>query len=467
MIRFIKEYFGGYYLLFFFSYLSIYFFPPVVPIVSVVILIVSYCFIIRRQRFDVIIALILYSRGLNGFVFLHNETAFFVINLLTNVFPTLLYFFIVLSQKGVVISKSAFVKYKYTILFFILLTISFIYNFLTSYDLLTKRYLPFAFFVFFLVGFTRIRDFNVNGIIRFFRSIFAASIIVFFFSDYLSITRELVQSDSIFSVASAPNSFSLTYFTFTRNLGPAWDHRIMAIMAYLYLLLSVIYKPKYLRWDIFLSLVIVVTSLSRGAILTYSFILLAHFFISGKQRLIITASSLSLLLVVLLFFTSSLLPDAALDYLQSFNPISENNALEQRAGFAHYAMDAFNESPIWGNGVGYLSSKLIERSIVVDRAIYSTATDAFWYILLAEMGLIGFLLYLLFLKEVFLSKNILTIALFIGFSIQLLGTDIPDMRFYYFAILVLVFMAKRGLGLLPRIQYVDTPTLPMGKSEEI
>jgi uncharacterized membrane protein YiaA len=66
-------------------------------------------------------------------------------------------------------------------------------------------------------------------------------------------------------------------------------------------------------------------------------------------------------------------------------------------------------------------------------------------VLLAEMGIVGSLLYFLFLLEVFFSPNLLNIALILGFVIQLLGTDIPDMRFYYFAILVIVYLGNLKL----------------------
>lgn len=447
MIRFKNDFIGTYYLLYFFSFLSIYFFLPFVPVVSVIILITSYYLIICKQRFDVVIALILYSRCLNGFVFFHNEVAFTVINFITNAFPVIVYFSIVFVQDRSIIRKSTFSKFKFSLLFFLFLTISFIINFSTSYDLITKRYVPFAFFVLFLIGFFRDKDLDPKEMIRFFRSVLLASVVVFFLSDYLSSTRDLMESDLAFSVASDSRTYSFTYFSFTRNMGPTWDHRIFAIFCYLYLLLSFVNRSNYLKWDIVLSSLIVVTTLSRGGMLTYSFILLAYFFVVQRRLIIVSLASFGIILVVFLLFSSFLLPEAALDFLSSFNPLAKVNALEQRGGFAAYAMNEFFNSPIFGGGVGHLSSNLSERSIVLGDAVYNTATDAFWYILLAEMGIVGFLLYILFLKEVFLSKNVLMIGLFAGFSIQLLGTDIPDMRFYYFAILVIVLMTKRGLGL--------------------
>lgn len=446
MIRSKNDFISAYYLLYFCSFLSIYFFLPIVPFISIIILMTSYYLIIRRQRFDVVISLILYSRCLNGFVFFHSGVWFIAINLLTNVFPFILYLFIVQGQDRSIIHKSTFVKYKFTLLFFLFLTISFLLNFSTSYDLISKRYLPFAFFALFLISFVREKDFYSNGLIQFFRSVFIASVLVFFFSDYLSSTRDLMESDLTFSVASDSRTYSFTYFSFTRNMGPTWDHRIFAIFCYLYLLLSIVSQSKYLKWDIILSSLMVITTLSRGGMLTFSFILLAYFFVVQRRLIIISLASFSIILVILLFFSSLLLPEAAVDFLSSFNPAVKGNALEQRGGFAAYAMREFINSPIFGDGVGHLSSNLAERSIVLGNAVYNTATDAFWYILLAEMGIVGFLLYILFLKEVFLSKNVLMIALFIGFSIQLLGTDIPDMRFYYFAFLVIIYMSKKSFS---------------------
>ncbi|NBW34965.1 MAG: O-antigen ligase domain-containing protein [Cytophagia bacterium] len=445
-MRFLNNCFGAYYLLYFSSFLAIYFFLPVVPVLNIAILVVSYFFIIQKKRFDVVIALIFYSRCLNGFVIFHNQISFQLINLITNVLPILLYFFIVLNQKEAIIRKSTFYKYKFTLLFFALLTMGFLVNFITAYDLITKRFLPLAFFILFLFGFNRTKDFDADQMLRFFRSVFSASIIVFFFSDYLNITRDLMESDMAFSIASGEQAYSLTYFSFTRNMGPSWDHRIFAILAYLYLLLSIVYRSRYLKFDIAISFIVVVTTLSRGAILTYLLILAAYFFIVGRKQFILVVTSLGILAIISLFFLKEILPDQAINFLETFNPTSRNSALDQRRVFADYAMKAYLDDPIMGKGIGFVTSLLIERSIYVDGVSIAAVTDAFWYSLLAEMGLIGFLLYVLFLKEVFLSKSVLMVALFVGFSVQLLGTDIPDMRFYYFGILVLGHLAKRTLS---------------------
>lgn len=445
MSRFIKEYISVYYLLYFFSFLSIYFYTPAVSFFSLLILVASYYLLISKLRFDVVIALIFYSRCLNGFVFAHNSHVFFVVSLLTGVVPTLLYFSIVLSKNNAGLSKSIFSTYKYTFLFFLILTVSFVYNFQTSYDLISKRYLPFSFFILFLVGFTNQQNLKAEKMLHFFRAVFISSIFVFLFSNYLPLTRGLLESDSVFGVSSSSNAFSYTSFSFVRNIGFVWDPRILAILAYLYLLLAIIQDSKFLRLDILLSGTVAITTLSRGGILTYCLILLVYFFIVARKSLAIAFIVGFLTLVGALIFSSFFFTDTILEFLQSFNPVGNNNALSQRSVFASYALDSFRENPVFGKGVGFLTSNLIDRSILVDGEIVTVVGDAFWYILLGEMGIVGFIFYILFLSEVFLSRKLLNVALFFGFIVQLLGTDIPDMRFFYYAVLVTVLLIKNSL----------------------
>lgn len=448
MLKTIKEYFGLYYLLYLGSFCSLYFFPSLTSLLNVALLLTSYQLILKRQRLDIIISLMLYSRCLNGFIVLHNKNAYLVINLLCNVLPILLYVFSTLRNEKTDFRRlNILSKYKFTFLFFLFLTVSFILNFSTATDLITKRYLPFTFFVLFLFFSSETKDFDVHGIIRFFRSVFFASFLVYFFSNYYGITKALVESDSVFSVASGKNAFSLVYMTFKRNMGFAFDHRITAIFAYLFLILTLVVKPKYFKLDILLSLIIVITSTSRGCMITYTLILFAYLFTVYRFKFVFVASLCTVILVTILYFGNNFLPPTATKFIQTFSPKSEYNALSQRKDFAEYAINTFVEKPILGNGVGFLSSSTIKRRLVIEGIKAQVVTDAYWYVLLAEMGIIGFLMFFLFLTELFHSVNILNIALLLGVIVQLLGTDIPDMRFYYFAMLLLVFIANRQMDI--------------------
>src|SRR5690606_39003855 len=133
------------------------------------------------------------------------------------------------------------------------------------------------------------KDLNIYGVLRFFRSVFFASVILYFGTEYLIETKALIESDQVFGMA-AKNAYSLSYMSFNRNMGFTWDHRIMAIFAYLFLLISIIFKPKYYKLDIILSLIIVLTTTSRGGMITYGLILSAYLFQVYKYKFIATLS---------------------------------------------------------------------------------------------------------------------------------------------------------------------------------
>lgn len=442
---FISEYFGYYYLLFAFSYLSIYYFPALTPFINVFILVYSYYLIIAHNRFDAIVILILFSRCLNGFIIPHSKIAYTIVNLLANVLPIMLYFASLLYKKHLKIDRGIFYRHKFTLLFFVFLSISFIINFSSSYDLISKRYLPFLFFVGFLF-FCEPSNFKVEAILRFLRVTFFSSLVLYVMPDYLHITQRLIESDSVFSVASAPNSYSLVYMTLIRNLGFFWDHRILAIVAYLFLVLTLVFRPKYFKLDILLSFLIVITTTSRGGMVTFALVMLVYFFQVYRYKVVYVATVLILIVSGFLYFAENLFSSSTVYFIRSFNPQSKYNAISQRKAFSDYALEAFQYHPVVGNGVGFLSSHTINRDLVVDGVKIPAVGDAYWYVLLAEMGLLGLILYALFLMEVFYSPKLVNIALLIGFAVQLLGTDIPDMRFYYFAILIMVYLANIKLS---------------------
>ena len=59
---------------------------------------------------------------------------------------------------------------------------------------------------------------------------------------------------------------------------------------------------------------------------------------------------------------------------------------------------------------------------------------------LAEKGIIGFILFLLSLNEIFYSnRNRVSLFFFIGLILNLIGTDIPKQGFYYFVIILIYY----------------------------
>jgi hypothetical protein len=446
ILKFIRNYFGYYYFLFGLSYVAIYELPFATSLLNPLLLVVGYSLILQRQRLDIVVSLILFSKSMNGFIVYHNETAYDIVNILCNVVPFVLYMAGVFVRRLPVTPLPVTLRSrKFAIAFFVLLTVGFLANLTTSYDLLTRRYLPFFMFMLFVLFCNRLRDFDASGMIRFFRSVFVAGLIMFFFTNYLGYTKLLLESDSVFSVAMPSNSYSVMYFNLVRNYGFIWDHRALAIVCYLFLLLAIAERPRYFKIDIAISAIMVLTTTSRGGMLTYFFIIAAYFFSIYRSRMVIALTALALLAAGLLYFSDAIFSADTIAFFRSFNPAENYNAITQRHVFADYAMEAFREKPLFGNGVGFLSSSTVDRNVVVDTVKVPFISDAYWYVLLAEMGIVGFVLYLLFLFELSSSVNLLSIALLAGVSLQLIGTDIPDMRFNYFAILMLIYYLNSRL----------------------
>lgn len=78
---------------------------------------------------------------------------------------------------------------------------------------------------------------------------------------------------------------------------------------------------------------------------------------------------------------------------------------------------------------------MVDRNILVGEAYYPKASDAFIFIQLAELGVIGFAFFVLSLLELLSRKNSISFFLILGLLVQMTGTDIPDMGIFYFLML--------------------------------
>jgi hypothetical protein len=129
-------------------------------------------------------------------------------------------------------------------------------------------------------------------------------------------------------------------------------------------------------------------------------------------------------------------------FFDSFLLGSDDNALSQRSGFREYSLNIFYDNPM-GTGVGSLKGIGPVRDIAVGGALLHTVGDSFLFSKLGEMGVVGFLLFILSLSEVILRKSMYSLALLVGILIQLAGTDVADMKQFYFIFLVLISNVKR------------------------
>jgi hypothetical protein len=114
-----------------------------------------------------------------------------------------------------------------------------------------------------------------------------------------------------------------------------------------------------------------------------------------------------------------------LDFIETFNIFSgsKTNAFEQRSSSRDMAINNFISSPLFGKGFGKLNIR-----------------DAYIYLVLAEIGIVGFALFMLSFAELFVRLNIYSFAMAFGLISSMLGTDIPNMGFYYLCVLLVMYL---------------------------
>ncbi len=275
-------------------------------------------------------------------------------------------------------------------------------------------------------------EYDCKKIIIFFRYIFIASLSVMAFTDYIIINQELLSGSIVFKQEVINPQLSIV--DLVRNQGCFWDSRILGIFSYLYLYLVLTNKVKYKGFDILLSIVITVSTLSRGPIVVELFLLAGYFVFSQKislKRVLLMLSAVVGIFIIAIQFVD----EQIYSFLETFLPTS-GGALEQRQGFKDYALNEFYSNPL-GSGLGSISSPNVKKVINVGGQIYEKAGDAYLFINLAELGIIGFSLFLLSTVEIIYKKKVLSIALLLGYLIQLTGTNVPDMGMYFYVFITL------------------------------
>ncbi|MCX6826806.1 MAG: hypothetical protein NTV06_06045 [candidate division Zixibacteria bacterium] len=325
-------------------------------------------------------------------------------------------------------------RYKFTLLYCVaLVAFTFVDLKLASYAV-TTRILPMLLFI--LACLVLRQDIDSNRLRSFFRWTFIGMLVAYFLPNHADVARELLQDGVVFKKPVVANQYFilLEYF---RNIGIFWDSRIVGIFSYLYLFLALYNGGKYKFVDIILATSVLLTSMSRGGIIVGLLLLLIYGVGTAKmsfakRMLRFSAVSIMATIISITFYKSPLG-----EYIESFSVISENSAMMQREGFSQYALAAFWANPL-GNGQGYLKSPIKERSVNVGDVTYDKVSDAFYAILLGEMGFIGFGLFILSILEILFHRNPYSLVLLIGFMLQLIGTDVPDMGMYYFVFLIIL-----------------------------
>jgi len=420
------------------SYISIYIDYSLTVIPNVLIIFLSYYFIIFKAKVEPILFLMIFSKPLVGFIAPGNVSIFILMNIIVNYLPITIAFIIyTYKDKNI----NLITHYIFTILYLIIYLLYSIPAPEHALYLVTKEFLPLLLFVATVGIFYK--NINYEIVILFFRFTMPITIFILFFTDYYQINMELL---SITSVNRIPidNPFEVFSSFFLKNGGFFWDTRIMGIFSYIYIYITLMHKSEKQGFDLLLAAFVLLSTLSRGSILV-GFILFVIFFIkkiNSKERIKFIGYFVSLFVVLTsigLFIISKY--DIDQNFLDYFSLFSDNNAIDQRGGFRTYSLNVFYNN-VFGEGIGYLKSTDIIRTIPVGNATYTVVTDAYIFSKLGEMGLVGFIIFVFSTLEIMFRKCHYTIGLLFGYFIQLIGTDIPDMGFFYFVFLILLSHKK-------------------------
>lgn len=404
----------------------------ILSITGMITIVYGYYLLIKYKSIASVIPMICHSYIISGYIF-PGPFNYDIFNTLQKYISIILYIILNINS----INMKELTKYKYTRIYIILIGIHFIFSFNDAIPLLGKSYLPLILFLIISLGIiNKDKVINSKFILKYFRIVSVISFVTYFFPNYPDIISNLFSSGNLFGGTSV-DDYNMSFMGIVRNHGIYMDHRIMGIFSYLYLYVAVRAKDNNKFLDIILSLICIISTASRGSFVVYFAILLAYL-LKEKQIKILSFSILSLFFVV--FFGLLSLESNDKQFLESFNLSNKENALSQRSIFADYSINSFKENPLFGNGYGYLTANNGNKRFIYASkdVIYETVSDAYLFSTLGEIGLVGFILFILSTKEIFLKKkDIISIAFLIAYLIQLTGTDIPNMYMNYCFLLII------------------------------
>jgi hypothetical protein len=300
--------------------------------------------------------------------------------------------------------------------------------------LFIQRVMPLLMFLAYILFCKTIINFrHLKNILRI---VLITSIIIYILPDYDTQTALLLTK---YNILKESKSTGIIFFMDgLRNQGYTYDPRIWGMVSYLFLLVTLMLdKQKYPVFDIILSIVVCLSTLSRAPIGVMGLLIFVYFLKNINIKLIVILVFLIMFGIFILNRMESL--DWAHDYVATFNIFSKKptnvlgqvNAFDQRSFGRDFAMEQFSRKPFFGIGFGLL--KAVDHPQISKYG--GVVTDAYIYVLLAEIGIIGFIHFMLSFLELFFRKNIYVLAFSMGLLISFVGTDIPDMGFIYFLLL--------------------------------
>jgi hypothetical protein len=411
------------------------------------VLLISYYRIIFKRDITAVIILMLSARLIMGPFMPGNSLAFNVLNVLCNYLPVVI--IIIFSYSTIkTLDAKRLSAFKWTTVFVLFILLFSLLNIKYAITEFSKEILPLILFLI-LVIVKKDQQLDYQYLLKFFRFTFIACVVIYISPHFYQQMYALFAEGIIFK-ERVPMMILSVFREIPRNTGYVFDFRILGQLACLYLIVLYYLRKTKNYWDVALLSIVCILTFSRGPILILLLLMVGiyapHRNKVTKRQLIVIASSFVILIVVTIYSFNN---ETIQKYINSFNPASKESAISQRGAFISYSMDRFYEKP-YGNGIGSLSSSNANISVfagytnlhkkVPDKVIYKRVGDAYLALSLAEKGIIGFVLMLLSMIEIFYSnRDRVSLFFMIGFMLNLIGTDIPKQGFFYFTLIFIYY----------------------------
>lgn len=400
---------------------AIIFFQPQLGFsLHILMLLWSYVLIIRKGSLVPVITLIIYARAFVGFSAASGPIGYTELNILTNYIPAVLYLF---AGRRSLNFQEAVRNYHWVFIYGIILVLYSLLSGGAALLVLGDRLAPFFLLLIFLLRGVDDRQLQ-REFLPVMRYLVIATIVVSFSPSYLSLTLQYLESGTVFG---EPSISSIYLGENLRGMGPFWDPRLLGTMCALYLAASLTSGSRSkLSVDSFFALAGVALSLSRGSMVLAAIVL----FFALAGRITPAKAVLGLLGVVAVFIFGPIIFEKIINPIFIVNGLS---AIDQRNEFFQFALSKFFENPL-GSGVGTMRE--LSGGVYVLGNHYSAVTDAYIAILLSEIGIVGFIIFLLSFKQLIWGDSAVSKGLFIGFIVQMIGTDLGDFGMYFYVMLI-------------------------------
>ena len=420
---------------------------PYAPIFIIPILLISYYRIIFQRDVTTVIILMLSARLIMGPLSPGNPTVFNILNLVCNYIPIVLILFFNYFKIRT-ISANKIKHLQWTISYVLFILVFSVFSLPHSISVFTLETLPLVLFLL-LTLCEGEKAINFDYLLKFFRYTFMACVIIYISPIFYIQTKHLFIDGIIFKEEISRIVLKVVR-EIPRNTGFVFDFRIMGQLSCLYLLTLYYTNKKHYYFDVLLLSLVCFLTFSRGPIIILVLLLLGVYLpkkIKITKRMLIASSVTFVISIVAIIYAFN--NESIQKFVKTLNPLSEDNAISQRSMFVNYSLNRFYENPL-GSGIGALSSPNSDVKVfagytnlhkkVPDKVYYYKVGDAYLALSLAEKGIIGFLLFLMSLSEIFYSnRNRISLFFLIGLLINLIGTDIPKQGFYYFTLIIIYY----------------------------